>query len=592
MGHRSAWLRIGSALVALGAVWAAWAAWTAVAVSRDARAAQDELDRQREELGVEELLTGGAVDDLRAAAARFDGIARRLDQPLLAPARLLPVFGRQMSAARHQADAASAGLLAAVDIGTELQHLLDGGLGSGPGRVEALRSAARIAALGQQDLEALDLGPAEALIGALDDSRREVEDVRTEAVAALGRVEAVSLALAELFEGPGDYLVLAANNAQMQNGQGMFLSAGVLHLEGGHMELASMESIGSLPAVATRVPLEEDLAARWGWLDPNDDLRHLGLSARFPVTARTAAELWAAMGRPVDGVIVVDPYVLAALMTATGPVSTPMGELGPDEVVAFALHGQYQGYLSAGDDSSYTEERRDVLEHIATTVLGELEVLERVDADLVEHLLAAARGRHLLVWSADPELQAGWEAADLDGQIGEQSLLLSLVNRSGTKLDWFIEMSAQLDAEPVSDGYDVVLDVTIANHAPPDGEPAYVVGPYPASDLARGEHLGLVTLNLPAAATQNRFDGVGSLAVAGADGPNRVIAMWVSVQPGTTTHVTARFHLPASTTSLVVEPSARAHPTRWTYGAEVWDDARRSTLDLVPDRPGPGERAP
>jgi hypothetical protein len=564
----------------LAALWAVWAAWTALALSAEARAARDELQGRRGELGVEELLTGDAIDGLQASARRFDDISRRLDQPLLTPVRHLPVVGRQLSAARHQADAASAVLTAAVDIATEVRGLLDGGLGAGPGRVQALRHAAAVAARGQQTLEGLDLGPAEALVGALDDSRREVDDVRNEAIDALTRTEAVSLAMAELFEGPADYLLLAANNAQMQNGQGMFLSAGVLHLEGGSMELSSMESIGSLPEGPTRVPLEEDLAARWGWLDPNDDLRHLGLSARFPVTARTAADLWAARGQPVDGVIVVDPYVLAALMTATGPVTTTLGELDPDEVVRFALHDQYQGYLSAGDDRSFTDERRDVLEQLATTAVRELEGIEHLDTELVEALLAAARGRHLLVWSADPELQAGWQAAELDGQIGDESVLLSLVNRSGNKLDWFIDMSANLEVARVADGYDVELDVTVANLAPPGGEPAYVVGPYPGSGLARGEYLGLVTLNLPAAATANRFDGVDSLAVAGSDGPNRTIATWVTVAPGATVHVTARFHLPGSTSSLVIEPSARARPTQWSFAATRWDDARRWTLDL------------
>ena len=85
-----------------------------------------------------------------------------------------------------------------------------------------------------------------------------------------------------------------------------------------------------------------------------------------------------------------------------------------------------------------------------------------------------------------------------------------------------------------------------------------MVGPYPGSGLERGDYLGLVTLNLPAAATNSRFDGVDVLAVAGGDGGNRTIAGWVTVPRGTTTHLVARFELPASMAELLIEPSGRA----------------------------------
>ena len=67
------------------------------------------------------------------------------------------------------------------------------------------------------------------------------------------------------------------------------------------MDLGPMESIAPDPELLAPVPLDQDLADRWGWLDPNDDLRHLGLSARFPVTAATASQLWAALGNPDGG---------------------------------------------------------------------------------------------------------------------------------------------------------------------------------------------------------------------------------------------------------------------------------------------------
>ena len=108
-----------------------------------------------------------------------------------------------------------------------------------------------------------------------------------------------------------------------------------------------------------------------------------------------------------------------------------------------------------------------------------------------------------------------------------------------------------------------------------------MVGPYPGSGLERGEYLGLVTLNLPADATDSRFDGVDPLAVAGADGENRTIAAWVHVPRGSTTHLVARFELPAAMAELIIEPSARTHPTTWSYDGKEWKDRRRRTIDLA-----------
>jgi len=555
-------------------------AWTALSVRSDASAARDELRAMRADLDARSFLEGEGTDDLAAFADRFAQIGDRLDNPFLTPVRLMPVAGRQLSAASHQADAAAAALDAAAELGDELRAVVDGGLGSGPQRVATLREVASIARRGEPSFDDLDLGPDDALVGSLSSARREIDDARVEVLDGLERTATMSVGLADFFEGPSDYLLFAANNAQMQNGQGMFLSAGVLHVEDGRMDLGSMESVEKTPEVDPPVALDADLAARWGWLDPNHDVRHLGLSHRFPVTARTATLLWDALGHPeVDGVVVVDPHMLQAIIEATGPVQTAAGERSSDDILPYILHDQYQGYLADGSDRSYTTERRDELDEIARTALEQLESVDDLEPDDLDRFRAAASGRHLLMWSADATVQSGFEAAGVDGQITPDSLLLSLVNRSGVKLDWFMRMSADLSLERRGDVYEAVLDIAVTNDAPASGEPRYVVGPYPGSELERGEYLGLVTLNLPVGATDNRIDGV-DLVVAGGDGDNRTIAAWVRVPRGTTTHLVARFELPASTAELLVEPSARAYPTSWSFDGHEWKDRERRTLEL------------
>lgn len=526
------------------------------------------------------MLDGDGTEALGAAAVASRRVADRIDTPVLAPLRVLPVVGRQIRAASRQAAGVADGLEVAQRVGEELQVLLPD-LGAGPQRVEALRRAGEVAAAGRRELLDIDFGPGHALVGPIASARAEIDEARDQAEDALTRAEAVGAGLAEFFEGPSDYLLLAANNAQMQNGQGMFLSAGLLHVEDGSLELADMEPTSALPRPSTPVPLDPDLEGRWGWLDPNDDFRHLGLSHRFPVTASTAAQLWEAAGRPaVDGVLMVDPFLLRALMSATGPLDLPERELTEDTIVTYVLHDQYRGYLTSQGDTSFGELRRDRLEELAEQAVADLDELDAIESAFVERLMVAARGRHLMAWSSDPTTQAGWEAAAVDGQIGPDSVLLSIINRSGNKLDWFLRSEAHLEVTEVDDGFDAVLRVTVENRAPAEGEPAYVVGPYPGSGLAAGEYLGLVTLDLPQGATGSRFDGVDELAVAGADGPNRTIAAWVRLARGASTELVARFHLPPGTEALRVEPGARARPTAWTTSRLEWEDRQARHVGL------------
>lgn len=573
---------IWRALLVVAVLWAAWATWTALRVKAEAESARRDLREARAELDVESLLEGDALEVLADAADRFAAIEARLDNPLLAPARAAPVVGRQLRAASSQAGAAAEALEAVGDVGAEVVALAEEGLASGPARVDLLRRIAAVAGEGRAVFESLDLGPDRALLGPLRDARAELKEAWAEALDALRRAETAGAGLADLFEGPHDLLVLAANNAQMQNGQGMFLSAGVLHIEDGRMELGEMEPLDKVPPADPPVPLDPDLAARWGWLDPNHDFRHLGLSHRFPVTAALAAERWAGLGNPeVDGVLALDPFVVEAIMTATGPVVTSAGELSSDDVVRYALHDQYQGYLTSGGDRSYTEERRDALSEIAREVVNAFEQVAEVDSGLLERLRTTANGRHVLMWSRHPQLQAAFEAAGVDGQIGPESMLLSIVNRSGVKLDWFVRSAATLTVEPGEDRHRVTVEVTVRNEAPADGEPAYVVGPYPGTDLERGDYLGLVTLNLPRDAVDAAFDGVDRLAVAGADGHNRTIAAWVEVPRGEAVTLVARFELPAGLDAVRIEPSARAHPTEWIHDGRTWRDRAARTVELT-----------
>ncbi len=132
--------------------------------------------------------------------------------------------------------------------------------------------------------------------------------------------------LCDLLQGPGRYLVLGVNNAEMRAGAGTLSSVGELETANGHMRLDEMRPIAHVPVPDDAVPLSGAPAARWDRLGPDRGCRNLLVSPRFEVSASRAAQIWEAAGnRPVDGVLLLDPLAPEAILGATGPVEATGG---------------------------------------------------------------------------------------------------------------------------------------------------------------------------------------------------------------------------------------------------------------------------
>lgn len=196
---------------------------------------------------------------------------------------------------------------------------------------------------------------------------------------------------------------------------------------------------------------------------------------------------------------------------------------------------------------------------------------------LGRELAAAARGRHLLAWSSRPAEQEGWLAAGIDGSLQENSVMVAVLNRGGNKLDRFLEVKADLSVQRVETHSEATLRLTVRNETPV-GVPQYVAGPDPESGVGEGVYKGLVAINLPAAAQEARIEGENNLAVAGADGPSRVIAAPMQLARGEERTVVVRFGLPYVGGLLRVEATARVPGVAWTGGGKEWHDGSAHTF--------------
>lgn len=566
--------RVRLGILGLGGIIIAWLVGAAVILvfaRQSVNAGIARLEDARSRLSPGDLVRGKARDALRDAERDFERAHRLASNPLISALGVVPVLGQQV----RSIDAMTGGAADVVTLGKEalddararLRHRPQ----NGAERVELAQRLEAITTRAEQQLRAVRLGPDFLLVGPVADARDRFADRLREVRTALGNARLTSGGTGKFLKGPTRYLVLAANNGEMRAGSGMLLSAGVLTLDGGSFELGPMTPTGELHLPPGAVPATGELAALWGWLHPTEEWRNLATTPRFDVTAPFAAEMWrAATGQTVDGVLALDPLALRALLAAEGPIEAGGRTLTAKDVVDYILLQQYRDFSSADPAQ---QARRDQLGAVARTAVQKLDRGSWRPPDLVDELSHAGRGRHILAWSRDATEQRGWEAAGVAGRLERDSLLVSVMNLGGNKLDQFLAVDARLDVRDAGGSTDVAVRIHLHNDAPVDA-PAYVIGPFPAPGFQAGQYQGIVAVNVPGIATRTRIDGAERLVAAGPDGPTRVVAAPITLDRGADLAVTVRFRLPPGQRSVRVEPSARVPAIHWIVRGRRFVDDR------------------
>ena len=548
--------------------WALFCGTQLALAYRDVQGGMHEAAAARRVMGRADFDQAQAEGRLDRARRSFRHAHRGASSPVLAPLRVVPVLGRQLrsfadlthSAARVTGVAAAS----AEAVGAVLGDVHR----SGPDRVTTLRLLADRAATADTALGDVRLRGGDGLLPPLRRHWAALEHEVTSIRATLRTASEGLAGVAEVLDGPRRYLLLAANNAEMRGGSGMFLSIGTIGTAGGSVKVGRLRPAGDLTLPGSGVPAEGDLQSRWGWLEPGREWRNLASTPRFDATAPLAVDMWERLtGEQLDGALALDVPLLAAILGATGPVAVGDGLVSETTVADRLLRDQYQG-LDVHDSQS---ERRDELGAIVAAVVGVLEKGDYSPWQLAASLAEASRGRHVLAWSAHPREQRMWETAGIAGSLESRSLAVSILNRGGNKLDPFLDVETALELHSTSDETEVTVRVKVANDAPPGLSP-YIAGPHPRSGVAEGDYLGVVAVNVPGAATYVAIDGAGAPISFGPDGPTQVVAAPLLVGRGQETTVTVQFRLPASERSIETVPSARVPAMVWEAGGHRWRD--------------------
>ena len=232
----------------------------------------------------------------------------------------------------------------------------------------------------------------------------------------------------------------------------------------GSVDLSSFVPSGDHILPAGEVNPTGDFQRNWGWLLPGVDLRNLGLTPEFDVTAPLAARIWTGLtGQKVNGVMAIDVAGVKQLLAVTGPVVADGQTISADNVEQYLLHDQYVGL---SDAAAGGQQRQDALGTLTKAVLHQLQGQSTDLRSLGQAVSSAVAGRNLMMWSSNPVDQAAWVLSGVSGSLAPRSVDVSLINRGGNKLDQYLPVHVAVTTAPSRREHDGDHDQPAGQHDP------------------------------------------------------------------------------------------------------------------------------
>jgi hypothetical protein len=261
-----------------------------------------------------------------------------------------------------------------------------------------------------------------------------------------------------------------------------------------------------------------DFLARYGRFDPAAGFIDVASSPDLPTVAEVYRELYPqAGGKPIDGVIRVDPVGLAALLRYTGPIEVASARkaLTAENAADYLLREQYVTFTGAAN-----AERIDVLDDLGHATFDRL---TRVDLpgpqQLARDLGPMVQGQHLSMTTFDDTSRRLLDRTGLTGAVppvnGDQIGVI-INDIGGSKIDLFLERDIEYRAswDPDTGTIDATATVTLRNNAPAAGLPDYIIGNVVTANtpdhevLPRGTNRAFVSIYSPWFPLSPKVDGV------------------------------------------------------------------------------------
>jgi UDP-N-acetylmuramyl pentapeptide phosphotransferase/UDP-N-acetylglucosamine-1-phosphate transferase len=514
-----------------------------------------EQGREAASRGLSAARDGDAIlasGSFRRAALTFERAGDKLDSPWTSGGLAVPGLASNMRAARELAHIGTALARAGEEVTTAVKPEALEIIG---GRVP-LDEVRRITPKFEAGSHALS--QALAKVRALDDPylispvRDAIDKLTSQLAHADGEarrgVAAAKLGPAILGgEGTRQYLLVVQNNAESRATGGFVGSFGLMTAQDGKVSIGELQRTAVWNEALARAGqpggnAPPDYRARYEQFGPSRTLQNVNLSPDFPSVAQMLMSLTTDVGLgPVDGVMAVDPFGLAALLELTGPVDvagwpTPIDASNAVDVTLSEAYAFFER----------TPERAEFLGDVAQVVVDEATTggLGR-PAQVARVLGGAAHEGHLILSFARPAEQQLAVELGVAGRVApvrSDAVAVTTSNSGANKIDFYLQRNVnyRVRLDPVAGGRRAYasgrLTVELNNQAPDQGLPRIVIGPYLPELYQAGENRAYLSMYSPLALQAGMLDG-GSLSVTTGRERGRNVYSFVANVPARSTKI-------------------------------------------------------
>lgn len=436
-----------------------------------------------------------------------------------------------------------------------------------------LASAATATARARDEVAGLPAGWIGPLTDARDKVLSELTSLAGSADDASRFAQAGPAMLGE--HGPRRYFVGIQNNAEARATGGLVAAYAIVTADHGTIKVVQHGSDSELRSSTTPVAsLPPEYLDIYGNYHPAQLWIASNLSPNFPVAASIWAALWQRQsGEHIDGVFGVDPYGLAAMLSAAGPVQVSgyEGTFTGANLAAYIESGEYATFSGLGDQQL----RKQFLSSVADAVVHKLLSGSGNPQTITSALGSSAGKGDLELWSARSAEEARISGTPLAGEIPSLRTpfaSLSIDSATGAKLDYYLDRTLTYQAGSCSGSTrNATVTVRLVNEAPRIGLPAYV---RLRGDLNAGRSLvvesvprniDLVWVHTSAgsALTGATLDGKSIAVSSGVEAGHAVFGARVGLDPGTARTLVLHVQEPVLPGPVLtqVQPMARPQHT-------------------------------
>lgn len=455
-----------------------FAGFMAAQLFSEAMDVRDDLEAAQSRLGgVTELVRNGDQAQFDAVASDVLTYTTRADETVQGPlweyASWVPFVGQNVAAVRSTTEAthilvrdalpASFTILGAMQ--SEKIRFEGGGFNLEPFR-QALASLPAVDTAfteAQAKVAGIDR---EQLLPIVDDAVGQVLDVIDDAAPLAQTATAVLPTALKMLgdEGPRTYLVLFQNNAEIRATGGIAAAAVYVRADAGRITLDGQSGSTQFAAEGLAGVQHIDLPADTLALYDPEFARYSQNYTRTPNFA-TSAQMFQAIaaktGYPVDGVISLDPVVLADILSVAGPVNVEGIEINADNAVDLLLNETYLRFPGdqAPADAFFAATSAAVFQKL---VAGQWDLMR-----MLEVFGAAGEQQRLYGWFVrDDEEQVAQELG-IDGQLTSDNaetteIGMFLNDAAVSKLEYYLSTSIAVTCDPAARTVTTALTMTNA----------------------------------------------------------------------------------------------------------------------------------